>query len=56
MLAETYIELLRDPAHWAFEITLILIFDVIIGMLAWPLFRKWLAHHDKVKHGANGQE
>lgn len=51
MIGETYIELLTDPAHIMFELTLMLIFDVLIGMLAWPMFRKWLAAHDLRHHG-----
>lgn len=49
-LSETYWELMRDPAHWLFEITLILIFDVIIGMVAWPFVKKWIKNHDEKKH------
>ena len=42
---ETFWTLLADPAHWAFEIFLILIFDVIIGLLIWPWVNKFLIHH-----------
>lgn len=49
-LSETYIELLKDPAHWAFEITLIVIFDVLLGMVLWPFAKKWLKNHDARKH------
>lgn len=30
MNMETFFDLLKDPAHWEFEIFLIFIFDVII--------------------------
>lgn len=50
ILSETYWELMRNVDHWLFELTLIFIFDVMIGMLAYPLFRKWLAAHDRRHH------
>lgn len=50
-----YFHLLRDPAHILLELTLMLIFDVIIGLLLWPLvrsaFRAWLNKHDEEVHG-----
>lgn len=52
-LAETYMELMKDPSHWAFEITLIIIFDVIIGMIAWPLIKRAVLLHDKKHHNKN---
>lgn len=51
MIAETYWELIRNLDHWAFEITLILIFDVILAGILYPLFRKWLVAHDIRHHG-----
>ncbi|HEY0220874.1 MAG TPA: hypothetical protein VGC58_01490 [Candidatus Paceibacterota bacterium] len=42
---ETFFELLRDPAHWGFEIFLIIIFDVIVGIFIWPFINKALIHH-----------
>lgn len=50
MIAETFVELLKDPNHWYFEILLMIIFDVVIGMLLWPLAKKWLREHDKTHH------
>lgn len=50
MIAETYWELMRDPAHWLFEITLIVIFDLLIGALLWPFIKRWIAEHDRKKH------
>ena len=42
---ETFLDLLKDPAHWYFELLLIVIFDVIIGLLIWPSIQKALIHH-----------
>lgn len=42
---ETFLELVKDPAHWEFEILLIVIFDVLIGLIIWPFIRKALVHH-----------
>lgn len=42
---ETFWTLLRDPAHWQFELFLIFIFDVVIGLLIWPSLKKWFKHH-----------
>ena len=42
---ETFFTLLKDPAHWEFEIFLIIIFDVIIGLVIWPFIQKALVHH-----------
>lgn len=41
---DTFLNLLTSRAHWEFEILLIFIFDVLIGLLIWP----WLRHlyHD----------
>jgi hypothetical protein len=45
MTEETFWTLLKDPAHWQFEIFLIIIFDVFIGLLLWPSFSKFILHH-----------
>ena len=42
---ESFFDLLKDPAHWEFEIFLIIIFDVIIGLVIWPFVQKALSHH-----------
>lgn len=44
---ETFWSLLRDPAHWEFEILLIFIFDLLLAGLLWPIFRKHWKHHNK---------
>ncbi|MFZ3019917.1 MAG: hypothetical protein WA051_00100 [Minisyncoccia bacterium] len=43
---ETFFTLLTDSAHWEFELFLIFIFDVLIGLIIWPYVRKFLTHHD----------
>jgi len=40
-----YIELLKSPGHWMFEITLILIFDGLIGIIIWPMVKHLLKDH-----------
>jgi len=42
---ETFFTLLRDPAHWLFEIFLMLLFDGLIGAILWPNFRRYVLHH-----------
>ncbi len=42
---ETFFDLLKDPAHWEFEIFLMIVFDVIIGFVIWPFIQKALVHH-----------
>lgn len=46
---ETFWTLLQDAAHWEFELFLIFIFDVIVGIVLWPWLRdslkKWTKHH-----------
>jgi predicted Na+-dependent transporter len=45
-----YVELVTDPAHILLELTLIVVVDLIIGALLWPLFKKWVKRHDKEHH------
>ena len=42
---ETFWTLLRDPAHWGFELFLIALFDGLIGILIWPQIKKFTTHH-----------
>ena len=42
---ETFWSLLSDPAHWLFELFLIVLFDVIIGVIIWPRIKKAILHH-----------
>ena len=43
-MIQEFIHLLKDPAHWAFEILLIIIFDGIIGLLLWPHIKQFIKH------------
>lgn len=43
--SETFWSLLRNAAHWEFELFLMLLFDGLILGLAWPFLRKHWAHH-----------
>ena len=45
MEKETFWTLLHDLPHWEFELFLIFIFDVLIGILIWPTIRKFTTHH-----------
>jgi len=47
METETFFTLLKDPAHWEFELFLIFVFDVVLGTLLLPWFRKATNHHEK---------
>jgi len=50
---ETFLTLLKDPAHWEFELFLIVIFDGLIGLIIWPKIKKFLHHYksdDKIIH------
>lgn len=55
---ETFWTLLGDPAHWAFELFLMLIFDVIIGYLGfkvlWPRIKDHF--HSDLEHAEHGHE
>ena len=42
---ETFWTLLKDSAHWEFEIFLMILFDLVIGGLAWPFVKKHWKHH-----------
>lgn len=48
MIAETFWDLLKSPGHWYFELFLMFIFDVLIGLILWPRIKKHI-HHD-VEH------
>lgn len=50
MIAETYLQLMTDRPHLMFEITLTLIQDVGIGLIAWPLIKRAVRRHDERKH------
>ena len=44
---ESFLDLLRDPSHWAFEITVNLTLDGLIGVILWPRIRKAVVHYKK---------
>ena len=43
---ESFWSLLRDPAHWEFEIFLMVLVDGILLGLLWPFIRKHVGHHE----------
>lgn len=42
---ETFWSLLRDGAHWQFELFLMVVFDGVVGGLAWPFIKRHWKHH-----------
>ncbi len=42
---ETFWTLLHNPAHWEFELFLMILFDGVIGWLCWPFIKKHWNHH-----------
>lgn len=42
---DTFWTLLHDWPHWEFELFLMLLFDGVIGALAWPFIQKHWKHH-----------
>jgi len=42
---ETFWTLLTNAAHWYFELFLMFLFDVVIGLAVWPFVRKHWKHH-----------
>ena len=47
MSNETFWTLLKDSAHWEFELFLMFLFDVVLGLIIWPCVRKFGKHHQK---------
>ena len=53
MIAETFFQLLRDPAHWGMELVVELVTGVFIGAWVWPWAqRRWHRRHDAKVHTA----
>ena len=51
---ETFWSLLHDAAHWEFELFLMFVFDVVLGLLIWPFVSKhWRHHVDRDKKELN---
>jgi len=48
---ETFWTLLQSAAHWQFELFLMFLFDVVIGLVLYPFFKRAVLHHktDDVK-------
>jgi hypothetical protein len=47
LASESYLTLMRDPAHWLFEITV----EIVTGLvITWPI-RRFVRHHDRRVHG-----
>lgn len=42
---ETFLTLLRDAAHWEFELFLMLAVDGLVLGLGWRFFHRWLHRH-----------
>ena len=40
LMAETYLDLMTDPAHLMFEMTLTVVQDVVIGAILWPIIKR----------------
>lgn len=50
ILAETYIELMKNPAHLGAEATVTILENVVTILIARPIFKRWLKNHDAKKH------
>jgi hypothetical protein len=42
---ETFWTLLHNAAHWEFELFLMVLFDLVLGAVIWPLVKKHWTHH-----------
>lgn len=42
---ESFMDLARSLSHWEFEFMLMVIFDGLIGAIAWPMLKKHWGHH-----------
>ena len=45
-----YLHLITDPAHLALEFTMVIMVDVILLGMAWPLVKRAIRRHDKKFH------
>lgn len=55
---ETFWSLMRSGPHWLFELFLMFLFDVVIGLVLWPCFKRYALHHqsdDKKTEKLEGQ-
>lgn len=46
---QEYLELLKDPSHWLFELTVELVIGGLILSIIWPKIKQILEHLDKHK-------
>jgi hypothetical protein len=47
---ETLWGLLTDPKHWALELVIMVVFDGLVGMMMWPIAKRWWGkHHSHAK-------
>ena len=46
---QEYLELLKNPAHWLFEITVEIVIGGIVLSVIWPKIKQILEHLDKHK-------
>lgn len=51
---EQYLHLLSNPAHWMFEITLVILIDLLVLGVGWRYVKKWVKRHDREHHGNEG--
>jgi hypothetical protein len=42
---DAFLHLLRDPAHWSFEILVSVVFLAIETVIFWPLIKRFKSHH-----------
>jgi hypothetical protein len=54
--SETFWSLLHDPAHWTFEVFLMVVFDGLIGALLWPHIKRWLKQHHHQEEAEHGEQ
>lgn len=46
-------QMVCDPAHWAFELLVSILFDVVLGIFLWPMIRScWQARKIAKELGA----
>jgi hypothetical protein len=50
-----YVDLMRDPAHWLFELTVVAVVDTTLYVLLRPFFKRWLRRHDEAVHRSTEQ-
>lgn len=46
VIAETFLELIKDPNHWGFELTV----EACTAAVGFVVGRNWVARHDEKRH------